>query len=244
MHVKVCGLQKQFGPQVVLEGLEFNIPGHQFVSLVGPSGCGKSTLLRIIAGLEPCSQGEVTVESRRQFDRSFVFQDPHLLPWRTCLQNVKLPLELSGVARSEAAERAQKVLDLVGLRADLAKYPDELSGGMRMRCSLARALVSQPDLLLLDEPLAALDEPTRLRLALLIRELWQKQPTTMVMVTHSLSEALLMSDRILVLGGKPGRIEADLTVDLPPDRTSDLRASREYQRELRVLTDLFWKVSQ
>src|SRR4029077_18227025 len=185
-----------------------------------PSGCGKSTLLRLISGLDLPTSGAITVLGRSAAARAhdaagernhggeigFVFQDAHLLPWRTVLDNVALPLELRGIAREEAEPRARKCIADVELADSAGRFPDELSGGMRMRVSIARALVTEPPLLLLDEPFAALDELTRQRLDERLRELWMRHKTTVIFVTHSLSEAVFLAERAIVMSRRPGRV--------------------------------------
>ncbi|MGF1633277.1 MAG: ABC transporter ATP-binding protein [Phycisphaerae bacterium] len=218
------------------------VPHGQFLALLGPSGCGKTTLLRILAGLEAPTAGVV----RRNAGRvSFVFQDSHLLPWRTVLRNVTLPLELAGNregrregnrdGRAGHAQLAREQLAAVGLADFAHRHPAELSGGMRMRVSLARALVTRPDCLLLDEPFAALDEITRQELDEMLRDLWEARCMTVVFVTHSIAEATFLAERALVLSARPGRVLLDHTLDLPADRDAELRASAAFARESGVL---------
>jgi NitT/TauT family transport system ATP-binding protein len=221
---------------VALESIELHIAPGEFVSILGPSGCGKSTLLRLIAGLDHPTAG--TVALSESIDRSclaYVFQDAHLLPWRNVLRNVELPLELMGLAKSERADRSKRVLDQVGLSDALRRYPAQLSGGMRMRVSLARALVTNPQLLLLDEPFAALDEITRQRLDEQLRELWSSRDMTVVFVTHSTGEAVFLADRALVMSKRPGRFILDNRIDLPPERTSALRATATFAQQTRAV---------
>jgi NitT/TauT family transport system ATP-binding protein len=222
---------------VALSDASFNIARGEFIAIVGPSGCGKSTLLRMIAGLIDPTQGQVTVagkpavEARHRERIGFVFQDPRLLPWRTAVQNVGLPLELEQVPRETRDSRVPNALSLVGLQpADALKTPRMLSGGMRMRVSLARALVTEPDLLLLDEPFGALDDLLRQQLnAELVRIWMQRRPTT-VFVTHNVSEAVFLSQRILIVTPAPGRIAADVRVPFDYPRAADLRAMAEFAR--------------
>src|SRR5208337_612389 len=190
--------------------MDLRIEAGEFVAVLGPSGCGKSTLLRMIARLAEPDCGRIRTEPNgERFQTAFVFQDAHLLPWRNVLDNAALPLELMGVAEAERRERAMTVLDQVNLLETEARYPAQLSGGMRMRVSLARALVTQPRLLLLDEPFAALDEVTRFRLEAQLRELWISRRMTVVFVTHSISEAAFLADRAVVLTRRGGRIKLD-----------------------------------
>lgn len=196
----------------------------EFVSLLGPSGCGKSTLLRLIAGLLPPTAGGVHWSAPPgPGDIGFVFQEPTLMPWATVADNVRLPLDLAGVAKAEARERAAEQLARVGLVDVAAAFPRELSGGMRMRAALARALVTRPRVLLLDEPFAALDEITRFRLNDELLALWQETGVTALFVTHSVFEGVYLSTRIAVMSPRPGRIVAEMAVDLPRPRRPYLR---------------------
>ncbi|WP_224371417.1 ABC transporter ATP-binding protein [Hyalangium versicolor] len=226
-----------------LEGIDLDIVPGSFVALVGPSGCGKSTLLRIIAGLDTASSGRVELEpSSGQVLASrapiaYVFQDAHLLPWRTVLDNAALPLELSGVSKPERHAAAREVLAQVGLGEFTARHPGQLSGGMRMRVSLARALVTRPRLLLMDEPFGALDELTRGRLDEQLRGLWHELGMTVLFVTHSLSEAAWLAERVVVFSPRPGRIVLDRVLDLPRERSASLRLEPAFAREVQVLSD-------
>jgi len=208
---------------VVIEGMDLDIDAGEFLAVLGPSGCGKSTLLRMIARLSPPDGGRILAEPQH-FQTSFVFQDAHLLPWRTVLDNTALPLELLGTKRVERYIQARAVLAQVGLEEAEARYPAQLSGGMRMRVSLARALVTEPRLLLMDEPFAALDEITRFNLEVQLRELWQRLGMTVIFVTHSISEAAFLANRAVVLARSGGKICLDRRIDLPPERTNDLRS--------------------
>jgi len=212
--------------------------GHgDFVSLLGPSGCGKSTLLRIIAGLIPASSGTVTVSGGAGPEAlGFVFQEPTLMPWATALKNVRLPLDLLGIGRGEAEARAAEALASVGLKGFEKAYPRALSGGMKMRVSIARGLVTQPRLLLMDEPFAALDEITRQRLNDDLLALWQAQKFTVVFVTHSVFESAYLSRRIIVMAPRPGRVAADLAVDAPYPRGESFRTSVEYAGHTREIS--------
>jgi NitT/TauT family transport system ATP-binding protein len=231
------------GGVTALEGVELEIAPGAFVALVGPSGCGKSTLLRIIASLDSATQGRVVLSSEPAQARgsrapiAYVFQDAHLLPWRSVLDNAALPLELSGVSRSERHAAAREVLAQVGLGDFITRYPAELSGGMRMRVSLARALVTRPRLLLLDEPFGALDELTRGRLDEQLRALWHQLGMTVLFVTHSLSEAAWLAERVLVFSPRPGRVLMDRMLELPRQRTSALRLEPAFIREVQALSE-------
>jgi NitT/TauT family transport system ATP-binding protein len=217
---------------VALDGIDLEVSVGSFVAILGPSGCGKSTLLRLISGLETPTSGTLLVE-RPQV--AFVFQDAHLLPWRTVVDNVALPLELRGVPRSEARRLAEGPLAEVELSDALGRFPDELSGGMRMRVSIARALVTEPELLLLDEPFAALDELTRQRLDERLRALWMKKRTTVLFVTHSLTEAVYLAERAIVLSRRPGRVVLDHTMTLPELRSGKIRTDVVFARETALL---------
>lgn len=211
----------------VLDHISFQVQEREFVCLVGASGCGKTTLLKLIAGLEQPTAGSVYLagEEVEQPNRrvGFVFQEPTLMAWRSVKANVTLPLEVNGSGREGAEEKAQSLLDLVGLRGFEDAYPGELSGGMAQRVALARALVHDPQLLLLDEPFGALDALTRERMARELLRIWQARRKTVVMVTHSVPEAVYLADRVLVLGPRPASVVAEVAVDLPRPRTQAIR---------------------
>ena len=219
-----------------LQAIDITVTYGAFVSLIGASGCGKSTLLRIIAGLVPPSQGRVQWAADVGGQVGFVFQEPTLMPWATVWDNVYLPLRLAGWSRGEASAPIAATLDSLGLGGFERAYPRELSGGMRMRVSIARALVRSPKLLLLDEPFAALDELTRFRLNEDLLRLWQEQRWTVVFVTHSLFEAVFLSNRIVVLTPRPGRVAADLPIDLPYPRQAALRTAPAYAERCRAVS--------
>ena len=228
--VALCNVGKTFpNGTVALQNFELDVRDGEFVSLLGPSGCGKSTALRLIAGLGAPSAG--TIEwAERDAARTigFVFQEPTLMPWATVSGNVRLPLKLKGTAEPEGAAQVAETLAGVGL-ADFARaYPRELSGGMKMRVSLARALVTKPKLLLMDEPFAALDEITRFRLANDLLRLWQALGKTVVFVTHSVFESVFLSQRIALMTARPGRISAQLSIAVPYPRDAAFRTSPEY----------------
>ncbi len=229
------GVRKVFQNHTVIEHFDLEVRAGEFLAILGPSGCGKSTLLRIIARLLAPDDGAVAVDpDADRFQTSFVFQDAHLLPWRTVLDNAALPLELMGIAREECYAKARAALGEIGLAEAEDRYPAQLSGGMRMRVSLARALVAEPRLLLLDEPFAALDEITRFRLDLRLRELWKERGMTVVFVTHSISEAAFLANRAVVLARRAGRIKLDRRLDLP-ERGEDLRLDPRYGAEMKIL---------
>lgn len=233
--LRVQHVSKRFANgTLALRDVSIDLGRKQFLSLLGPSGCGKSTLLKLIAGLGTPSAGRIEwldEGGRLRASRpelSFVFQEPTLMPWASVLRNVTLPLRLSHAPRSEHIERARQALASVGLSGFEKAYPRELSGGMKMRVSIARALVTQPQILLMDEPFAALDEITRLRLNDDLLELWHRQGFSVVFVTHSVFESVFLSQRIVVLAPRPGRISADLQVDEPFPRPRAFRTSMAY----------------
>ena len=219
-----------------LDDITLSVNEGEFVSLVGPSGCGKSTLLRIVAGLVSPTAGMALVggrqprDARRHLRLSFVFQDATLLPWRTAERNVTLPLEIGGMPAGERLERARATLEMVGLIGFAGRRPRELSGGMRMRVSLARALATDPQLMLLDEPFGALDDLTRQALNEELLRLWQQRGWTGLFVTHNLSEAAFLSTRIVVLSPRPGTIVADVQTPFDRQRGAELRATPEFAR--------------
>jgi NitT/TauT family transport system ATP-binding protein len=234
--LRLEGIRKVFDKRlVVIEGMNLEIAAGEFVAILGPSGCGKSTLLRMIARLLPPDAGSITIEPEERFQTGFVFQDAHLLPWRSVLDNAALPLELMGVAREARYATAREALQQVSLFEAEGRYPAQLSGGMRMRVSLARALITQPRLLLLDEPFAALDEITRFRLDTQLRELWRKRGITVVFVTHSISEAAFLANRAVVLTKRGGGIKLDRRLDLPLERDDELRMDPRLGHEMKVL---------
>jgi NitT/TauT family transport system ATP-binding protein len=233
--MQIAGLHKVFDNDVVaIENLSLEIKPGEFVAILGPSGCGKSTLLRIIAGLEKPSSGDIEIGRGKI---AYVFQDAHLLPWRNVSGNAALPLELMGVGRTERANAAMEALEQVGLADAMQRYPAQLSGGMKMRVSLARALVTRPDFLLLDEPFAALDEINRQKLDEQLRELWHRHRMTVVFVTHSTGEATFLADRAVVLSSRPARVVADLPIDLPEIRRSAERTSPRFAEITREIYD-------
>lgn len=215
-----------------LGNISFEVAQGEFVCIVGTSGSGKSTLLRVLGGLLTPSSGHVwlagEVVEKPPPSIGFVFQKSNLMPWRTVLENILLPLEIAGSLDAAAQARARSLLTTMGLLDFADAYPAHLSGGMAQRLALARALIQQPQLLLLDEPFGALDALTRERLNLELLYLWQHYGQTVVMVTHSIDEAVFMADRILVLGGQPGHLEAQILIDLPRPRTLDLLAEAHY----------------
>jgi NitT/TauT family transport system ATP-binding protein len=245
--VSVRGVSKQFSNgTLAVRDVDLDLYAGEFVSLLGPSGCGKSTLLRMLSGLGAPSAGTIDWPAgevagargaARAHDLGFVFQEPTLMPWATALGNVMIPLTLGGVAKAEGKERARQMLASVGLGGFEGAYPRELSGGMKMRVSIARALVTQPKILLMDEPFAALDEITRHRLNDDLLALWQAQKFTAVFVTHSIYESVYLSQRIVVMAARPGRIIADLAVAEPYPRDDLYRTSPAYAQHSRTASD-------
>lgn len=233
-EVEFVGVTKTYGlDRAILDAMDLRIEKGEFVSIIGPSGCGKSTLLKLISGLTMPTSGTVRVDGMTPKNAretvSYIFQDATLLPWRTVQDNVALPLELEGVTRQRRREKTSALLDLVGLRPVLRAYPRELSGGMKMRVSIARALTTSPRLLLMDEPFGALDEISRDHLNEELMRLRAEQKWTAVFVTHSVAEAVFLSTRILVLMPNPGRVCAELAVDLPQPRTAAMRANPAFE---------------
>lgn len=231
-------MSKAFGSELlVFKNFDLRIPENEFLSILGPSGCGKSTLLHLIAGLQRPNSGVIQIP-KVQKSFGFVFQDPHLLPWRSLEQNIEVPLELQGLESKERKARVREALDLVNLREFSQALPSELSGGMKMRASLARALVTRPRILLLDEPFAALDEALRQRLDLELRRIWKTLGLTIILVTHSITEAIFLSNRIIVLSDRPATILKDEAIDLPDQRSSQMRWSPEVLNQAAEITEL------
>lgn len=232
--VVVESVSKTFEPATqAVSDVSLTIRTGQFVALLGPSGCGKSTLLRMIAGLERPTSGSIRLDGGARC--AFVFQDAHLLPWRNVLGNVALPLELAGEPWGAREKAAVEAIEAVGLADAIRRYPAQLSGGMKMRVSLARALVNRPTLLLLDEPFAALDEITRSRLDEMLRQLWLDRGMTVLFVTHSITEAAFLSERAVVFSRRPARTVLDVPIDLPKNRKPEIRVDPAFARQTGVL---------
>lgn len=219
------------GP-VVIDGIDLTAAPGDFISLIGPSGCGKSTLLRLIAGLSPLTGGSLSVDGRTPEDAAaelaFVFQEPTLLPWLTVAHNIEVAQQLRGVPAADRATARRRAVELVRLHGRDSAYPRQLSGGQKMRVSLARALTLEPKILLLDEPFGALDEMTREHLNEELLDIREKQAWTAFFVTHSVAEAVFLSNRIIVMSANPGRIHREVRVDFPYPRTEATRLSRPY----------------
>jgi len=222
-----------------LEPIDAQVREGEFVTLLGPSGCGKSTLLRLVAGLITPTSGTIEVAADGERARlAFVFQSATLMPWASVEANVRLPLDLERMPRERSSARVSAALELVGLSEFARAYPRELSGGMRMRASIARALVTQPRVLLMDEPFGALDEITRTRLDREIRDLWAQERLTVLFVTHSIYEAVFLSTRVLVMSSRPGRIVREIVIDEPHPRTDAFRTSERFAGWCRQLSEL------
>lgn len=239
--IQIENLHKEFADKRVIENLNLNIEAGSFVSIVGPSGCGKSTLLRLIAGLETPSAGTLKKTSEKELNFSFVFQDPNLLAWRTVYENVRLPFELNDQLKKLSADEQDKriveSLKKVHLDESQDLFPHQLSGGMKMRVSLARALVNSPRLLLMDEPFAALDESTRFEMQRELHSLWQKERMTVVFVTHSLFESTFLSERIIMLKGVGARVVLDQKLALPATREESLRTTEAFNKIVEGLSE-------
>jgi NitT/TauT family transport system ATP-binding protein len=241
--VRISGLTKTFakGNVTALSGIDLTIEPGEFVSLIGPSGCGKSTLLRLIGDLTPPTEGTIEVngkpapKARADHDYGMVFQDSVLFDWRTVAKNVALPLELLGWSRAKRAARTDEMLNLVELQGFGDHHPWQLSGGMQMRVAIARALAIEPSLLLMDEPFGALDEMTRERLNIELLEIWRRMASTVVFVTHSISEAVFLSTRVVVMSPRPGRVAGIVDIDLEQPRSAD---TREEPRFFELVTQV------
>src|SRR4051812_10322896 len=237
--VRLRGVSKIYDNGVAALGpLDLEVRKGEFVSLLGPSGCGKSTALRLIAGLSAASFGVVEVSGRKTRQSiGFVFQEPTLMPWTSVGENVWLPLKLAQVSREHAKARVGEALAQVGLSEFADAYPRELSGGMKMRVSLARALVTDPDILLMDEPFAALDEITRFKLNNDLLTVWRNLRKTVIFVTHSVFESVYLSQRVIVMTSRPGRLSTEIRIDTPEPRGEDFRTSAAYAAYCRMVSN-------
>jgi NitT/TauT family transport system ATP-binding protein len=235
--------QSSRGPLSALSGLNISIYEGEFVSILGPSGCGKSTLLNLIVGLLPTSSGSITIGGRRvngpRPDVGVVFQQPTLLPWATVMENVLIPIQALKGPVHAYRDRAGELLALVGLEKFASHYPNELSGGMQQRVGIARGLVHDPELLLMDEPFAALDAMTRERMAVEMQEIWLRTRKTILLITHSISEAVFSSDRVLMMSGSPGRVVREMRIDLPHPRTLEVMSTPRFAALCGILRQTF-----
>ncbi|AJE46750.1 ABC transporter ATP-binding protein [Celeribacter indicus] len=239
--VRLGGIVQTFGEDeervTALSDVDLTVEAGEFVSLVGPSGCGKSTLLRLVSGLIRPSAGRVmlgeTQVSAPTPDVGFVFQAPTLLPWATVLENVLFPLRMLGEIAPDSADRARELLALVGLQDFEGRHPDELSGGMQQRVAICRGLIRDPAVMLMDEPFAALDALTREEMGGHLLELWRQKPKTIIFVTHSINEAVFLSDRVIVMSARPGRIVDDVRIGLARPRTQDMETTNEYHHAVQ-----------
>jgi NitT/TauT family transport system ATP-binding protein len=244
MALIVSGVSKTFaasdgGAVHALDDVSLEVREGEFVSIIGPSGCGKSTLFQIIGGLLTADGGAVQVHGRAlngaPRDIGMVFQEESTFPWRTVLDNVAFPLELAGLSKGEREDKARHFIRLVGLDGFERKFPDELSGGMRQRTAIARTLAFQPSILLMDEPFASLDEQTRILLGDKILQIWRELKQTTLLITHNITEAVQLSDRVAVMTYRPGRIKRMIDIDLPRPRSSEIIASAEFGRYVGLL---------
>jgi NitT/TauT family transport system ATP-binding protein len=248
VSIEIDGVSKEYrssaGESIhALDRIDTRIGAGEFVSVVGPSGCGKSTLLMLIAGLYPVTTGSVRLDgetvTRPHPKTGVIFQRDLLLSWRTVLDNVLLPVEIKRWSRKHYRDRAETLLDQVGLAGFGRKYPDELSGGMRQRVAICRALIQAPGLLLMDEPFGALDALTREQIGFDVLRMWEDIGNTVFFITHSIDEAVLMADRVLVMSPRPGRVERDITIDLPRPRTGDTHADRRFVAHTTEIRRIF-----
>lgn len=250
--IQLLSAEKVYPNQTrALQPVDLTIQQGEFVTLLGPSGCGKSTLLKMVSGLEDSTDGKIRLwhQSHDKFANSqrtlsYVFQEASLMPWHTVRKNVRLPLELEGMNQIEADKKVDVVLKLVGLEKFSEALPRELSGGMQMRVSIARGLVVEPHLLLMDEPFGALDEITRFKLDSELLDLWKKHNLTVMFVTHSIHEAVFLSERIIVMAARPGRVIADIKIDEPFPRTQSFRMSEKFSHYAMQLHDCLINASE
>jgi NitT/TauT family transport system ATP-binding protein len=240
--LNVAQLSKSFGDLEALRSIDLNVERGEFISVVGPSGCGKTTFLRIVAGLERASSGDVLIDGRAVKkpgnDRGFVFQNDSLLPWRTVFANAIIGRELAGAIKPDDRKRTMELLKLVGLEGFENYHPKQLSGGMRQRVNLARALAIDPDILLMDEPFAALDAQTREIMQTELLRIWQRGQKTVLFVTHQIDEAVFLSDRVLVFARRPGRLQEEVKIPLPRPRDLAIKRTPEFV----ALVDHIWRL--
>lgn len=213
-----------------LEGVSIDVESGDFISIVGPSGCGKTTILKIISGMLSLTKGDII--RHKKFDVGYVFQEPTLLKWRNVIDNIILPLEVKGIQKEESYKKARGLLKLVELEGFEKYYPKELSGGMKQRVAIARALIYNPDILLMDEPFGALDEQTRMKLNVELNKIWIETGKTIIFVTHSVQEAVFLSDRVCILTKRPGKVKDIVKIDLPRERNLELLDSEKFIRQV------------
>ncbi|HEX7919874.1 MAG TPA: ABC transporter ATP-binding protein [Bradyrhizobium sp.] len=245
--IRLAGVNKAYGvgdaSLLALHDVDLEIRGGEFVAVVGPSGCGKSTMLRVVAGLIPPGSGEVWIGDSRvhgtRRDIGIVFQSPVLFPWRTVLENVLLPIDVQKLGRDSNLAKARELLALVGLRDFESRYPAELSGGMQQRVGIARALVHDPAILLMDEPFGALDAMTREHMNVELQRLWQSRTKTVLFIAHSISEAVFLADRVVVMTPRPGRIAEVIEIALPRPRSLDMMSTPPFGDYVRRIRDHF-----
>ncbi|ANE46209.1 ABC transporter ATP-binding protein [Paenibacillus swuensis] len=245
-QILITGLSKRYETRKTtfeaLKGIELTVPKQQFISILGPSGCGKSTLLRILAGLEDASDGEISVEGNTVLgpgaDRGMVFQGYTLFPWLTVRQNIEYGPKLKGLTIFERRRISDHYLRIIRLEKFANAFPKELSGGMKQRVAIARALANKPKVLLMDEPFGALDAQTKLEMQEMLLDVWVKEKTTVVFITHDIDEAIFLSQRVLVMGANPGRITGDFQVALPEGRSQDVKELFEFIQLKKKLSSM------
>ncbi len=241
------GVSKEFNKRkkvVALESLDLHVESNEFVSIIGPSGCGKSTFLLLTAGLESMTSGKIICDGKPVTgpdpSRAIVFQEYLLFPWQTVRKNIEFGPRVNGVSAEERKKISDEFISLVGLEGFENQYPHELSGGMKQRVAIARALANNPDILLMDEPFGALDALTREMLQTELLRIWQKAKCTVLFVTHSISEAILLSDRVVIMSPRPGRIISDISIDLPRPRSRETLFTPEFKEYEKIMRKLIW----
>lgn len=253
VNLEICKLKKVFedrkrGDVTALDGLDLQVGAREFLSIIGPSGCGKTTLLHVIAGLEKPTAGEILIDGAKSNGASshcgIVFQDYALFPWRTVRENIEFGPKVCGVPKARRREISEKYIELVGLRGFEEHYPNEISGGMKQRVAIARVLANDPDILLMDEPFAAVDALRREILQQEVLRLWHQTKKTVLFVTHNIDEAIFLADRVVVLAARPARVKDVVPIDLPRPRQQETRVCSEFHRLENYLRELLWKEGQ
>ncbi|MEO3690212.1 ABC transporter ATP-binding protein [Roseateles paludis] len=241
-HIEVKDLGVRFGDVVAVDGVSLDVKPGEFVSIIGPSGCGKSTLLNVVAGFTPATQGETSLDGVRitgpGSDRGVVFQQYSLFPWMSVRKNVEFGLRMQGMGRSQREGAARTLLGLAGLLPFENHYPDQLSGGMKQRVGIVRALATSPQVMLMDEPFGALDAQTRVVMQQILTNMWQRMKLSVLFITHDIEEAIFLSDRVFVMTARPGRIKAEVEIPLPRPRTADMMSSTAFTQVLHKLRNL------